>query len=189
MQANVRWFQRNKAKEHINVAVESLHILWKSKNQAEFVENLLYFKSMWRSICQPYLYFESQWLKARPPVEWAAYGRSSSMPSGDNISEAWHNRLKRSTSRRKMTVNEMLLWLSEEAKFFYTLHEDESIRSPYLHEQEITKRYARNISLKNYTPANHYFRVEEIFGEEEDNDEPSTDTIPVIETSTKGNKC
>ena len=40
------------------------------------------------------VYFQHQWINATPPEKWASYARPPDHPSGDNIIEAWHARMK-----------------------------------------------------------------------------------------------
>jgi hypothetical protein len=97
LQANLRWLRQHSAdKEQRAKAMNHLKILWASPTQELFKNNLELFIGIWSEINKDYLqYFQEQWVKRVKPTVWAYFPRvNAKFPSGDQISEGYHRRLK-----------------------------------------------------------------------------------------------
>eukprot|EP00027_Filamoeba_sp_ATCC50430_P003466 CAMPEP_0168543252 /NCGR_PEP_ID=MMETSP0413-20121227/1785_1 /TAXON_ID=136452 /ORGANISM="Filamoeba nolandi, Strain NC-AS-23-1" /LENGTH=430 /DNA_ID=CAMNT_0008573189 /DNA_START=127 /DNA_END=1416 /DNA_ORIENTATION=- len=146
MQANVHWLQRNGFSDRIGDIVLSLRILWNSP-AAQFNSNLGLFRSIYEHSCAPYWdYFNNQWVSLTKPAFWAKYPRPDELPSGDNIIEAWHHRLKKLNNERSLSIPKLLLFLEQEAQYWVN-----ALQHPHLSQDRIA---LSNIAKKYYYTKN-----------------------------------
>lgn len=97
LQANTRWFKRNSVdRSNLPLLTKMLQILWHSPTTVDFVRNKDQFLRYWTLSNSFYArYFHSTWIKKFIPATWLKSSRGPN-PSGDQILEAYNNRLKRS---------------------------------------------------------------------------------------------
>jgi len=145
MQANLRWLSQHKLSEYAEEVKTDLQNMWKADSLAGFCVLLKKFETTWKVKAYPYWsYFEAQWVKQIKPAFWARYGRGASMPTGDNILERWHGRVKEICNRRHQSPIYLLSWLVEEGEYFHRVLNTPHLLADLHREMETTKTYESN---------------------------------------------
>jgi hypothetical protein len=141
-QANNQWLKKNGYAYLTEEAQPLLSELFYAKTYEDFQLKTQKFKSFWRNKCDPYLtYFENQWEHTVSPIIWARYVRSNNTPSGTNLLEAWHDRIKNLTNQKSMSVNHLLVFLLGEWEWYNNHLNVPHLRKDLDKERDETKRY------------------------------------------------
>lgn len=150
---NIDWMRKHGGQDDIPTLVNLLRFLTNSPKEM-LDDDITTFRTFWTGRRSEYAqYFETNWLKRFPVRKWALCHRDSDTPSGDQILEAFHIRLKdvvfQNNLQRKFDTAVALIW--EEA-----LYSDKIATSPGLLQERqkqvstTSKQSQRAKTLKAY---------------------------------------
>eukprot|EP01114_Cavostelium_apophysatum_P024394 TRINITY_DN9536_c2_g3_i1.p1 TRINITY_DN9536_c2_g3~~TRINITY_DN9536_c2_g3_i1.p1 ORF type:complete len:741 (-),score=115.01 TRINITY_DN9536_c2_g3_i1:67-2289(-) len=169
LNSNTRWFRgsfKDVSAEVVGQLVQDLRFLYASSSKTVFDENLKKFKSNWVNFNGYVTYFEAQWERATPSGLWAYYARPPGALSGDNILEAWHNRIKRDQYAGRYSLVAGVDALRQEVEYALSILNDPVQKEAYLKRRDHHQRLSAR--RKKSSTSNHGISIEEVFDEEEE---------------------
>lgn len=165
---NALWMNKNGGHFYIKPLMAQLRILYQSENFITFQQNYALFATFWQQQFSAYaVYFEKEWIKATGPSIWASFGRPKGLPTGDNVLEGWHNRIKQQTNYLHLSTDRVVKLLQDEFKYWYAVLNSPVLKAARQKEiEEMKKKWHQKLSLKKLLEE-HALKIQEIINEDD----------------------
>jgi hypothetical protein len=109
------WRARQETENLLQELKPMLQILWHAPTTDQFKQDLKLFTMYWfRKDANYAQYFHNTWVKRYLPHTWAFFGRKGNYPTGNQLLEGWHNRLKDSIPRANLRLDQFVDLLYKE---------------------------------------------------------------------------
>lgn len=150
---NCKWMNMNGGHANVGELNKQLHELLNAPSLLEFRQVQDQFVRYWSKAFPSYVnYYLKQWNRNVAIASWAAFGRPPTAPTGDQIMEGWHNRIKRIDFTRKTAIDFAAVALYNELTYWLSIHKNSNLEEARV--IEITKNKSKNTRtvLRHYIP-------------------------------------
>jgi len=156
IQTNTRWLKKHDGNEdHTTILVPHLRILYQSNNADELYNNLTRFGGFWMDHHPSYWdYFKRNFGSngLHPPAKWARYSRPVRIPSGDQMLEEWHFRLKSSFMMSKQNPIDHVVQQLHNEWLYYSkiIASQDLLYQKWVEVGQKRAQYQRQLTLSDY---------------------------------------
>ncbi len=140
----------------IGDVVPHLRSLYSARNAQDLAQNLELFYSYWEGRNVSFKnYFVRNWGPngVHPPSKWCIYARPSSVPSGDQLLESWHAKLKHHSSNivtKKDAIDHVAQLLFNQWDYYWKTLNSEDLMNQYQEKVARDQRKTTNrVTLKD----------------------------------------